>query len=238
MGINILWAGVVLAMFGVITWRGEKLLRSYLAAYTRMQAAAAGTKEVELMERRTAAEIAAGTKSAAITLRNAELAKAEAEAMQGKALVDELRDDHLAAQRTILASRVAAEENLAEEIVQADHEAGRMGPTLVEQYDTYLGHCRGSGYSHVSNVPGGLRRTPAERSLTTVLPRGPRVPRGPLFYKLWCVFVGYCPVNLDVAFICIIAWGNALVGGSFCLQRPVHWRVRDARGRLANQRAV
>ena len=137
---------VLIALLGAaIVWRVDRYVHRRLGARV-------GDQEVILTERRTAALIAERTVEATIALKNAELTKQTAEVHAAAALIDELRDDRIKAERKIIAARADAEQKLAVENVRADHEAARTSDDedILEKYERYMVITRDRGVSHMA----------------------------------------------------------------------------------------
>lgn len=131
MGQTFIWAATVALIAGLVVLRVDRYMNLRLRAKIR-------SEEVTLIERRTAARIADETADRTVALRNAELAKQTAEANAATALVSELRNNRLTAERAIIAAHVEAQQKLAVELVRADHEHARQPQDSLPLWERYL----------------------------------------------------------------------------------------------------
>jgi hypothetical protein len=137
MASTLVWAGVVFVLALIVLWRVDVHLR----VVRRSVEIAEGEREVALMERRTAAEIAQRTIDASVKLREAELERQTAEAKLMTARADELQEDHLTAARAVIEAQRDAECALAPELAKKKGPQVETAADLVRAYDAYLIAC-------------------------------------------------------------------------------------------------
>ena len=139
MATTIIWATVVLVMFGIAAWRTESITRSYLRATAKDPAIANEERAIALIERRTAAEIEAGTAAETIALRQAQLNRERAETDLAAQRAAALQEEQLEADKSVIEARREAQCKLAAEFAREDHR-GKLSPK--EMIDLYGAHLR------------------------------------------------------------------------------------------------